>query len=91
MQTSIPIARAREMLTKLSKELEKKPQIGAIQVTRRGKPALAIMSWDLYESLVETMEILGDEELMADIRHGMKDIEEGNFVSWEEVKRRLEI
>ena len=91
MQTSIPIAQARRMLTALSREFEEKPQHDVVQITRRGKPALAIMSWELYESLVETMEILGDEKLMADIRQGIQDIEEGNTFSQEEVWKRLDL
>lgn len=39
-------------------------------VTRRGRPAVAIVPIDEYESLEETAEVLSDAETMADIRHG---------------------
>lgn len=60
-------------------------------VTRLGKPVLALMSWDVYESLLETMEILGDEEMMAAFRQGVKEMQEGKFIPWQEVKRQLDL
>jgi len=87
MLKDIPITAARHELTSLPERLAKAP--GAVAVTRRGKPVLAIMPWDLYESLVETLDIMGDAELMASLRQGIKDIEEGRTYSMEEVKRDL--
>ena len=37
------------------------------------------------DSFVETLEILEDEETLESIRKGMKDIEEGDFISLEEL------
>ena len=53
MLKDIPITEARHELTSLPERLAKTP--GAVAVTRRGKAVLAIMPWDLYESLVETL------------------------------------
>ena len=89
MTRTMPIIEARNKLTSLPEEFEKEPELGALAVTRRGKPVLAVMPWELYESIIETMEILGDEELMAALRQGIKDIEEGNIISWEEAQHRL--
>jgi len=83
----ISITAARRELTSLPERLAKEP--GAIAVTRRGKPVLAIMPWELYESIVETLEIMGDPELMAAIRQGIKDFEEGKTFSRETVKAEL--
>ena len=83
----MPITEARHELTSLPERLANEP--GAIAVTRRGKPVLAIMPWELYESIVETLEIMGDEELMAAIRDGIKAVERGETVPWEEARTRL--
>ena len=48
MHKDIPMTEARHELTSLPERLAKEP--GAIAVTRRGKPVLAVMPWDLYES-----------------------------------------
>jgi PHD/YefM family antitoxin component YafN of YafNO toxin-antitoxin module len=60
-------------------------------LTRHGRPVLALLPWELFQSIVETMEIMSDPELMESIRHGIKDVEEGNLVPIEQVKAELGI
>jgi antitoxin YefM len=81
------IPEIRERITRLPKYFEQKPEM--ITVTRRGKPIMAILPWELYESIMETLEIMGDEELMAAIREGIKDIEEGRTKPLDEVLKEL--
>src|SRR5579872_3997323 len=85
----LPMAEARKQLPKLADALEKHPEIGAVKITRRGKPVLAVSSWDLYESVVETMEIMSDPEMMAAFRQGVKVMEEGKAIPLEQFKREL--
>ena len=87
MRKELPITEARHALTSLPKRLAEDPS--TVAITRRGKPVLAVMPWDLYESIVETLEIMGDDDLMAALRQGIKEIEAGKGVSWEKVKREL--
>ena len=91
MTRSMPIIEARNKFTRLPERLERGPESGVLAVTRRGKPVLAVMPWELYESLVETMEIMGDEKLMAALRRGIQEIEKGKGIAWEEAKRRLKL
>ena len=83
----IPIGEARAMLTQLPEKL--KVENGAIALTRYNKPVLAVMSWDLFESIVETLEVMGDPEMMTALRRGIQDAREGNLVPFEEVKAEL--
>ena len=83
----IAMAEARKQLPKLADALEKHPEIGAVKITRHGKPVLAVLSWDLYESVVETMEIMSDPELMAAFRQGVKEMAEGKAIPLEQFKR----
>jgi len=85
----IAMAEARKQLPKLADALEKHPEIGAVKITRHGKPVLAVLSWDLYESVVETMEIMSDPEMMAAFRQGVKEMQEGKGIPWEQVKKEL--
>ena len=85
----IPIVKARAMLTQLPELLAKENR--AVALTRRGKPVLAVMPWELFESIIETMEIMGDAEMMETLRQGIKDVQEGNLVSLAEVKAELGI
>lgn len=89
MVKEIPITEARHELTSLPKRLAKTP--ATVAVTRRGKPVLAILPWNLYESLVETLDILEDEDLMAALRRGVAEAEAGKSIPWEDVKRELKL
>ena len=81
------ILEIRELITRLPEHFEQKPEM--ITVTRHGKPIMAILPWELYESIMETIEVLGDEELMAAFRQGVKDIEAGRIKSWKDVEKDL--
>ncbi len=45
----------------------------------------------LIESLLETLEILGDEELMESIRKSENDIQKGRLLSFKELLKELDI
>lgn len=89
MTRTMPIIEARSKLTALPEQFEQEPEPGAVTVTRRGKPVLAILPWDLYESLIETLEILGDEQLVAALRQSVREAAEGKLTSWEDAKADL--
>jgi len=91
MGTELSMAEARSRLTQLPEELTREPGIGAVTVTRRGKPVLAVMSWDLYESVMETLEILGEPELMAALRESIREASEGKTISWASVKAEMNL
>lgn len=83
----LSISEARKRLLSLPDRLREKPE--AIAVTRREKPVLAIMPWELYESIMETLEIMGDEKLMAALRQSIADVEAGRTFTMDEVGREL--
>ncbi len=85
----MPIIEARSNLTKIADKLEKHPENGVVAVTRRGKPVLALINWDLYESVMETLEITQDEELMSQLAQGIKEMEQGKGIPWEIAKKNL--
>ena len=84
---NIPIVQARAMLTQLPERLSAENR--AVALTRHGKPVLAVMPWDLFESIMETMEIMGDADMMAALRQGIEDVREGNLIPLEQVKAEL--
>lgn len=77
----------REQITRLPEQFEQEPE--AVTVTRHGKPVMAILPWELYESIMETLEMMGDTELMAAFRQGVKDIEEGRIKPLDDVLKEL--
>jgi hypothetical protein len=83
------MAEARKQLSKLADALEKHPELGAVKISRRGRPVLAVLSWGVFESALETMEIMSDPELMAAFRQGVKKMNEGKGIPFEQFKREL--
>lgn len=60
-----------------------------VVVTRNGSPAAVLISPEDLEELEETLEVLSDPKLMAQIRAGEKDLEQGNVVTLDELKAEL--
>jgi len=89
MTKTLPITEARHKLKDLTEEFAREHEPEAVAVTKRGKPVLAVMPWDFYETLIETLEILGDEDLMEGLRQSILDLKEGKTIPWEEVKKDL--
>ena len=84
----IPIVEAHAKLERLPELLADDNR--AVALTRKGKPALAVMRWDLFESIIETMEIMGDPDMIASIHRGIADAAEGRLLTMEQVKAELE-
>ena len=78
---------ARRELTKLPEKLGANP--ATVAVTRRGKPVLAIMTWEDYQAIMETLEILNDDKAVEQLRHSIKEVKEGKQIPWQEAKARL--
>ena len=88
MGNTMSISEARDQLTRLPDELAQSHE--AVTVTRRNEPVLAILPWELYEVIIETLEVMGDADLMAALRQGVQDIAAGRTLSLDELEATLE-
>ena len=52
---------------------------GEIVITKHGKPVAVLLAHDEYESLIETVNILSDDETMAAIADSEADFAAGSF------------
>lgn len=89
MTKIMPMIEARKQLTALPEELVRNDELDVVEVTRRGKPVLAVMPWELYEAISETLEIMADTDLMEKLRASVAELEAGRGIPWEEAKREL--
>lgn len=64
-------ARLSEIVDRVHREHDR------VVVTKHGHPEVAIVSLEDLESLEETLEILSDPDLMAQIREGERDLAKG--------------
>ncbi|HEX3272969.1 MAG TPA: type II toxin-antitoxin system Phd/YefM family antitoxin [Ktedonobacterales bacterium] len=91
MSRILSIAEARKRLAQLPDELTQYVHPEGAIITDNGASVLAILPWELYDGMLETLEILGNFQQMAALCRGMQDIAEGRTETWETVKARLRI
>ncbi|HMH50776.1 MAG TPA: type II toxin-antitoxin system Phd/YefM family antitoxin [Candidatus Acidoferrum sp.] len=84
----LTISEARKALLDLPEKLARTPE-RAVTITRRGQPVLAILPWEFYESIIETLDILGDPEMVKTLRESLEDLKRGRVVRNAEAKKRL--
>ena len=85
--TTIPLAEARAQLSRLVDEAVRTHE--RIEVTRKGRRAAVILSADDYDSIMETLDILSDPELMREIREGQAQRDQGLLSTLEEVEKEM--
>ena len=89
MTKTLPITEARANLTTLVNRANK--LLDEYIITVNGKPAAVIMSAAEYESWKETNEILSDPDLMKAIKEGEEDIRKGRYITFEQLKKDLNL
>lgn len=87
MTKILPITKAREDLTNLVDRADKLSNEYVITVN--GKPKAVLMSFQELDSLRETLDILSNPKLVADIKEAEEQIERGETVGWNELKKEL--
>lgn len=80
---TIPVSKAKTYFSDLLKRIKEHHESFAI--TRRGKIEGILIGIEEYESLIETLEILSDPELMDSIRRGLDDEKKERLHSHKEI------
>lgn len=92
-EQTLSMVEARDRLTRLPEEFDQivKNREGTpvVKVTRRNKPVLAILSWELYESIMETLEVLSDDDQMMALRQAIQEVAQGQGKQWHAVREEL--
>ncbi len=91
MPKTLSMVEARKQLTSLPEVFERQEDLDAIAVTRRGKPVLAVMPWELFETITETLEIMADEELTSVLKESIAEYGRGEAIPWEKAKEDLDL
>ncbi|MDE3076535.1 MAG: type II toxin-antitoxin system Phd/YefM family antitoxin [Chloroflexota bacterium] len=90
MARYLTITEARQRLLHLPAETAADEE--PIVVTRHGRPVLAILNLEQYqelESVLETAELLADEELMAGLRESMSQADHDQTLDVAAARERL--
>lgn len=87
MAKTVPVRELRAGLARLLDEVADRRQ--HVVVTRHGRPAAVLIPVDEYEALEESAEILSDAGALASIDAGLEEIEQGETVTLDELRREL--
>ena len=85
MTRFLTITETRKQLLDLPDQLNDEPLI----ITKHGKPAMVALGYEQFESLMETLEVLSDPDLMATLRQSMIQADQGHTISLDDAIARL--
>ena len=85
--TSIPLAEARAQLSRLVDEAVRTHE--RIEVTRNGRRAAVILSADDYDTLLETLDVLADAELVREITQAQAEADRGEVFNLDDVVQSM--
>jgi prevent-host-death family protein len=87
MMKILPITKIREDLPNIVDRANR--LLSKYTITVNGEPKAVVMSYDEYESLQETLDILSDPNALKDIKKAEEEYDKGNYITWDELKKEL--
>ncbi len=88
MIKQLSISETRKKITSLETDLSYED---TITITNHGKEIFALLRWDTYESITETLEILSDESALADLKIALQQVKNNEFVDFEDFKKSVHV
>jgi prevent-host-death family protein len=83
----VPFTEARARLTELLDEVEARHE--HLVITRNGRPAAVVVSPAEWDAIEETLDVLQDEQTLADLHESDEDVKAGRLFSLDDVRREL--
>lgn len=84
----IPITEAKTRIAELADRVAREHD--HFTITRNGRADVMLISVAEYESMQETLDILADDETLADLRQSREDFDAGDSFNIGEVRAELE-
>jgi prevent-host-death family protein len=81
----LPLAEVKNRLSEVVEQVE--TQHARVTITKHGRPAAVVISADDLDSLEETLRVLSDPELLAQVRASRAEREQAVQLSKEEAAR----
>lgn len=85
---TIPITEAKTRIAELADRVAREHD--HFTITRNGRADVMLISVAEYESLQETLDVLSDEDTLADLRQSREDFAAGDTYSVEQVHAELD-
>jgi antitoxin YefM len=85
---TIPITEAKARIAELADRVAREHD--HFTITRNGRADVMLISVAEYESMQETLDLLSDDEALADLRQSREDFASGDTFTVDEVRAELE-
>jgi antitoxin YefM len=85
---TIPITEAKARIAELADRVAREHD--HFTITRNGRADVMLISVAEYESMHETLDLLSDDEALADLRQSREDFAAGDTFTVDEVRAELE-
>jgi antitoxin YefM len=85
--TAVPIRTAKDKLSALVDQVEGTHE--RVTITRNGTPVAVLISPDDLEALEETLDVLSDADLMAQLRQSQDELRRGDTYSETELRELM--
>ena len=82
IETFIPITQAKAKLLDMVRQLHDTND--TIAITKNGVPEAVLLSMRKFDGLMETIDVLADPEIMAQIKGSAEDAKAGNLIDLDE-------
>ena len=88
MIKQMSITETRKRITSLADDLAYED---TISITNHGKEVFALLRWDTYESIAETLDIISDDRLFSELKTGIQQMKDNDLVDFEEFKKMIDV
>jgi PHD/YefM family antitoxin component YafN of YafNO toxin-antitoxin module len=85
---TMTLTEARNQLLRVAEEMERRPDV-VVEVVKRGRKVMTLVSAEVYAAIVETLEIVAEERTFQKLRRAVTEIEAGQAVPWSTARRKL--
>lgn len=86
MEETLPLAEIKAKLSEIVDRVEERHE--RIILTRNGRPAAVLISPADLEALEDTLELLSDQDALAEIQRARKEIARGKGIRADELRAR---
>jgi len=88
MVKQMSISETRKRITSLENDLSYED---TISITNHGKEVFALLRWDTYESIAETLDILSDEEMYSQLKIGIQQAKNNDLYDFDEYTNSINV
>jgi len=86
-KNTISISEARKRIFEIAEEVQKPDKYYTL--TEKGRAKAVLMSADQFNSIMQTIDILSDPNILENIKTAENEYKKGEYIAWEDLKKEI--